>query len=129
MDRNELFLLHKELCSTGRELMERKNADYGATTDPFANFRMAALLHMRPELGVLLRLQDKMARLVSFIEKGNLAVKEESWKDAIIDIINYSVILCGLLQEHTQGKAPLVEVVEKYLSFDTDKIPITEQTR
>lgn len=99
MERLDLLDLHKSLCESGRSLMERKNADYGGTHDPFANFRMSALLHLDPSMGVLLRMQDKMARLVSFIEKGNLAVTEESWRDSIIDIINYSVLLAGLLEE------------------------------
>lgn len=99
LPRHKLLRLHETLTTQARELMTRKNADYGANTDPFANFRMSALLHIEPEFGVLLRMQDKMARLVSFLEKGELAVKEESWSDAIIDIINYSVLLCGLLQE------------------------------
>lgn len=100
--RAQLLSLHRTLTEQARELMTRKNADYGANADPFANFRMSALLHIEPEFGVLLRMQDKMARLVSFLEKGELAVKEESWSDAIIDIINYSVLLCGLLRERVE---------------------------
>jgi hypothetical protein len=102
LPRHKLLRLHETLTTQARELMTRKNADYGANTDPFANFRMSALLHIQPEFGVLLRMQDKMARLVSFLEKGELAVKEESWSDAIIDIINYSVLLCGLLRERVE---------------------------
>lgn len=105
MTREELLNLHKTLTETARELMSRKNADYGANTDPFANFRMSQLLHIQPEFGILLRMQDKMARLVSFIEKGNLQVKEESWRDSIIDLVNYSVLLCGLLHEKKEVNA------------------------
>ena len=104
MTRTELLKLHDELTQAGKALMERKNADYGANADPFANFRMSTLLHLPPELGVLLRMQDKMARLVSFIEKGELKVKEEGWKDSIIDVVNYSVLLCGLLIEKTEPR-------------------------
>lgn len=104
MTRTQLLELHTELTTAAKSLMERKNADYGANADPFANFRMSSLLHLQPELGVLLRMQDKMARLVSFIEKGELKVKEEGWKDSITDVINYSVLLCGLLIEKTGGE-------------------------
>lgn len=106
MNQEQLLILHDQLTKAGRELMARKNADYGADTDAFANFRMSALLHVKPEIGAMLRMQDKMARLVSFIEKGELKVKEESWKDAIIDLINYSVILAGLLEERSSN-API----------------------
>lgn len=96
----DLQALHTRLCEQGRKLMERKNTDYKAGSgDPFANFRMASLLHVNPAIGAMVRMQDKMARLVSFIETGRLAVSEESWKDCIVDLINYSVILYGLLDE------------------------------
>lgn len=99
---SDLQDLHRRLCDEGRKLMERKNADYKAGSgDPFANFRMAALLHVNPAIGAMVRMQDKMARLVSFIETGKLAVAEESWHDCIVDLINYSVILHGLLSEQT----------------------------
>ena len=96
----QLIDLHFRLCEEARGLMERKNSDYKAGSgDPFANFRMAALLHIRAEMGAMLRMQDKMARLLSFMERGTLAVKEESWHDCILDLINYSVIIHGLLDE------------------------------
>ena len=99
MTQLDLLDLHKRLCDTARELMERKNADYANGTDPFANFRMSRLLHIPEAKGVLLRMQDKMARMVSLIDRGDLKVKEESMSDTILDLINYSIILCGLLEE------------------------------
>lgn len=106
MNTTELLDLHSRLCDEGKELMSRKNADYSAGSgDPFANFRMSALLHVDPIIGAMVRMQDKMARLVSFIEKGSLAVKEEGWHDCIVDLINYSVIVHGMLQERTNGES------------------------
>ena len=122
MTREELFALHDQLTSTAKALMARKNADYGANEDPFANFRMSALLHIQPEFGVLLRMQDKMARLISFLEKGELQVKEEGWEDACIDILNYTVILCGLLKEHTNKTAGATSVVAVAADGSREKI-------
>lgn len=99
MTQSELLELHKTLCDKGRELMQRKNADYANGADAFANFRMSKLLHIPEAKGVLLRMQDKMARMVSLIDRGDLKVKDESMTDTIIDLINYSVILHGLLKE------------------------------
>ena len=101
MTRQDFNDFHVKMCSEAFELMKRKNADYGGAADPFANFRMSALLGLNPEDGVLLRMQDKMARIVSFLRKGDLAVKEESWRDACVDLVNYSVILAGLLTERS----------------------------
>ena len=101
MTRQEFNDFHVKMCSESFELMKRKNADYGGDTDPCANFRMSALLNLSPEQGVLLRMQDKMARIISFLSKGSLAVKEESWRDACVDLVNYSVILAGLMTERS----------------------------
>ena len=104
MTRQEFNDFHVKMCSEAFELMKRKNADYGGDTDPFANFRMSALLNLSPEQGVLLRMQDKMARIISFLSKGSLAVKEESWRDACVNLVNYSVILAGLMTERSNKK-------------------------
>lgn len=97
-----LFKLHEKLCSQARELMTRKNQDYGSDADAYRNFRMSELLRLKPSQGVLLRMQDKMARIVSFLEKGKLVVSEESWRDCCVDLLNYTVILCGLLEEEAE---------------------------
>ena len=99
MNRTELISLHKQLAAEAVELMNKKNADYGADSDAFANFRMSALLKVDPSIGLMLRMQDKMARLLSFITKGKLEVDGEGWHDSIIDLINYAVLLHGLLGE------------------------------
>ncbi len=104
----DLMDLHTFLCARARDIIEKKNADYGATDDPFHNFRMAALLKLPPESGILLRMQDKMARIVSFLEKGNLRVTEESWEDSCVDLINYTVLLCGMLHEKVGESRPQV---------------------
>ena len=99
MTKDELFQMHEALCEKARELMRKKNEDYSNGADPFANFRMSRLLHIPEAKGVLLRMQDKMARMVSLIDRGDLKVKDESMSDTIVDLINYSVILHGLLKE------------------------------
>lgn len=98
----DLFKIHQELCSRGLALMQKKNADYGANNDALRNFRMAALINVDDAKGILLRMQDKMARIVSFIEKGHLEVTSESWDDSIVDLINYAVLLHACLREKSQ---------------------------
>lgn len=103
MDRDTLFKIHRDLCSRGLALMEKKNRDYGGNTDPFKNFRT------RGELGILIRLEDKLARLDSFIQTGQLHVKDESVEDTIIDGINYLVLLHAYIKEQK-----LVGAVESF---------------
>lgn len=106
MTREELFDLHKVLCDAGRMLMEKKNVDYSNGGDPFHNFRMSTLLHVPPAKGVLIRMQDKISRIVSFLDRGDLKVKEESIRDTIVDLINYAVILEGMIEEAAANEVP-----------------------
>lgn len=91
MTRDDLRMLHEALCEEARTLMKAKNADYAAISDPFRNFRLFG------ELGILVRLSDKLARLRSFLENGKLEVKNETVRDTILDIINYAVLFQGYL--------------------------------
>lgn len=86
MTREELQEYHEALCNEARELMRRKNEDYACAEDPFRNFRMFG------RLGILVRMSDKLARLRTFTERGTLSVKDESVRDAIVDLINYAVL-------------------------------------
>ena len=47
---------------------------------------------------------DKMSRISTFLNKGELSLQNESVQDAIVDIINYSVILAGLLKDKDDKK-------------------------
>lgn len=98
MTRDKLFKLHGALSSEALELMKKKNHDYAGKKgdDPFRNFRFSEDFDVHPARGVLLRMMDKMQRLNTFINTGDL--KNESAKDSIVDIINYSVLLAGILE-------------------------------
>lgn len=86
MTRGELLGLHTQLSSEALALMEKKNADYGASNDPFRNF------HMFGGLGILVRLSDKIARLRSFEERGKFEVTDEGLKDTCLDLLNYAIL-------------------------------------
>ncbi len=91
---------HDDLCSAAKAIMQKKNHDYtDGSVDPFANFRASTTLDVRPEIGILMRMQDKMQRIKTFINKGTLQVNGESAEDALRDLINYTVLLAGLIEE------------------------------
>lgn len=95
-----VFALHDELTRHARGIMEAKNHDYrGGSGDPYANFRGSVSLGVDPITGVLLRVQDKLMRIKTFAEKGELKVKGEGLKDAVTDVINYMVLAYGLATE------------------------------
>jgi hypothetical protein len=96
--RQALLDLHKELSEKAFSIMLVKNHDYTSNADdPYANFRSAEFLGVDPVIGVLLRMMDKTKRIQSFVEQGRLAVQGESVEDAVIDIMNYAIIIRGLL--------------------------------
>lgn len=94
-----MLQLHDELTKRAKATMEAKNLDYATAEDPFRNFRRHGLL------GMLVRMDDKMARLQSFIENGTLAVKDESVEDCLVDLVNYSVLFAGYIQDSNHTPA------------------------
>lgn len=103
--REELFKLHQDMCAEALELMKKKNNDYASGSDPFMNFRRAEYLGFATaELGVLIRMTDKMSRISTFLKNGDLSLSNESVYDAIIDMVNYSVLLAGLIKDRDSKK-------------------------
>lgn len=102
---NELLALHKALSAEALEIMKQKNNDYTSGGGVFDNFRNAEVLGVSGELGLLIRVVDKLMRLRTFITQGTLQVKGESVRDAVLDIINYMVLLAGMIQEKDTAKA------------------------
>lgn len=119
--REDLRLMHEQLCEQARGLMKLKNADYATSSDPFRNFRTFE------ELGILVRMSDKLARLRSFCETKQLAVKSEGVRDTILDLINYAVLLHGYLVDSgaLQPDAPAASTAAP----DQTQIPASRCTR
>jgi hypothetical protein len=93
--RDELYDIHADMGDDALEIMRAKNVDYASEADPFRNFRTFGLL------GIVVRMSDKIARLHSLVERGleNNAVKDESYRDTLLDLVNYSVIFAAMAQE------------------------------
>lgn len=104
MTKDELFVLHENLNEMGLKVMRAKNEDYSTGVDPFSNFRGSLFIGIEPELGLLLRVMDKIKRIEAFVKTGKLKVIGESCTDAIVDIRNYMVLLQGLIQEREELK-------------------------
>jgi Nucleotide modification associated domain 1 len=84
MDRvQQLEQVQKE----AKELFERKNRDYG---DAFAEFG---------PIGVIVRMEDKIKRLISITNNGITLVNDESLRDTLIDLHNYSAMAIMLMDE------------------------------
>ena len=84
MDRvSQMETVQKE----GLELFKRKNNDYG---DAFANYG---------PVGVIVRMGDKINRLMSITKTGVTMVNDEGLRDTLIDLHNYSAMAIMLMDE------------------------------
>ena len=105
MNREKLLKHHSDLCSQALSIMKKKNHDYAGKEgdQPFANFeRNEAMGVCSTEQGFLVRVVDKVSRLSTFCSAGELKVDNESYEDAILDIINYMVLFSGYLKDKNE---------------------------
>lgn len=100
MTRDEFLDFHKFFTERMREICVRKNNDYAGKggENAFANFtRVEAMGIASTEQGFATRMLDKMSRISTFIESGELLVKDESVEDTLLDLANYSALLAGYI--------------------------------
>ncbi len=90
----EILLLHA-----------RKQKDYGTSEDPFANVRAATDFGVPAWIGVAIRMNDKMRRLMSMARKGKL--NNESLLDSFQDLSVYGAIGAVLVNESQKDQSIL----------------------
>jgi hypothetical protein len=114
MNKQEFFQFQSEFFSACQEISKAKNADYtGAVDNPFGNFESVNVLGISTEAGFLTRMMDKMKRIASFVEKGELLVKDESVTDTLRDLANYSCLLAGYIKSKRGDGTITREVVDE----------------
>jgi hypothetical protein len=87
--------------SEGLELFKKKNADYG---DAFANYG---------SVGVIVRMGDKIQRLVSVSNRQISLVDNESLRDTLIDLHNYAAMAIMLLDENNAESSATIRENKK----------------
>lgn len=88
--------VHQILQEAGR-MHDQKSLDYGVDTDPFKNVRNSEDFGVPAWVGASIRLNDKVKRLQTFAQKGEL--KYESVADSFMDLIVYAAIGLVLFEE------------------------------
>jgi hypothetical protein len=88
---NKRVLQMEKVQNEALELFKKKNKDYG---DAFANYG---------PIGVMVRMGDKMQRLVSVSKNGINLVSDESIRDTLIDLHNYAAMAIMLIDEEKQN--------------------------
>jgi len=116
--REELLQLQLSMTNKAYALMGKKNQDYTGGGGVFANFEAAGIFGVHRVKGALVRMTDKMQRINSFIENGILQVSDESVEDTLLDIINYAILIGGMIKEEKRipeaGKGGQGEIVSNF---------------
>jgi len=81
--RDELLAFFEHTLHECHKIMVAKNHDYAGkdSQDVLANFRSAKVLNIDVGKGILLRVLDKIKRLETFIDAGELKVKGDFNED------------------------------------------------
>lgn len=94
MKHQQLLDIHETLCTTSRNILAQKVQNYSGDGDVFTNFsRVEHLKICKTSTGILARMADKFGRLITHTNTDGGLVGDESFKDSILDLINYLVFL------------------------------------
>ena len=83
--------IHEKVCQELTETYEKKNADYG---NSFENS-----LDKHGLIAGIVRMDDKMSRLISLNSKKEQQVMDESLRDTLMDLANYAIMSVMWLDE------------------------------
>lgn len=86
--------LQKTIFGRCMALSEKKGLDYSGNEDNLKNIKFSSFFGVVPELGVLVRIGDKLQRIRQFVEVGEL--KNEKFSDSVLDTINYLTLLLAV---------------------------------
>jgi len=93
MTPNDKILNMKRIFDAALNLAALKSSDYSGDTDSMQNFRAFGWK------GIVVRLSDKIQRLIQFSKKETFKVKDESMEDTLLDIINYAALTLIMYRE------------------------------
>lgn len=104
---NELLVSCNKTFNDCFVILEKKNNDYASLGNPFKNFDYIEHLGIKSEVGVLVRLNDKMMRISNLLQR-EAFVTNETVEDTINDAINYLAILKAILQRNENLREPTI---------------------
>ena len=115
MNKEQFFEYHKQFCSDILEMTRKKNEDYtGVTDDPFANFTTVEKSGIATtEQGFLTRMSDKMQRINSYAQRGELSVEDEKVEDTLQDLANYCILFSAYIRSKHERSKPVYRVPAK----------------
>ena len=99
MKNTELFGIAQANFTKRFNILRAKNSDYAGNDDALKNFKLVEFLGICPvEVGILVRMCDKMSRMATLINTPP-KVADESFEDTALDLCNYTDILLAARKE------------------------------
>ena len=97
MTRQEIEAFRARILHTSKEVMADRSNDYATDVDALRNINSCQFLGVEPGVGVLIRMQDKIARLSQLFQGKTL--QSERAMDSVVDLINYSILLGAIIEQ------------------------------
>ncbi len=108
MNKDQLDSLLNDLFVTVKNTLHKKSKDYASEGDILSCFKKVAEINNSDSKNVLMnQISIKVVRLGELLS-ANKAVNNESIQDTIIDLIGYSVLIYGLLNNKNLPKDGIV---------------------
>lgn len=107
---DELNEAHAKICNSLRDLRLKKGHDYGSCFE----FSMADYGLLSP----IVRFRDKLGRLENLLKVKEAKVEDESIRDTILDLGNYCILTCAVLD--------LIEQKKKEAKVEDESININD---
>lgn len=98
MNQTQFLKRLEELHLEAVAISKAKNADYANDNDPFQNFRACEMLNIDSNVGIMVRMTDKLMRASNLLSR-EAQVKDESIMDTLKDLSNYALILAIKLED------------------------------
>lgn len=113
---DELNKAHTKICDGLRDLRMKKGHDYGQCFE----FSMGDYGLLSP----VVRFRDKLGRLENLLKVKESKVEDESIRDTILDLGNYCILTCAVLDliEQKKNNAMCQEVDNSEQSEEWEKI-------
>lgn len=99
MSPKEKIAAMNKVFSKCLEIADAKGRDYSGD-DGLGNFKTFGWK------GIVVRLEDKMQRLIQFAKTGSFKVKDESVEDTLLDQINYACLCLIMYREEKNQAGP-----------------------
>lgn len=125
--REQYFALIKAFYDGGLTIMDSKNKDYASENDPFKNFRMSESLNIKPEVGILIRMQDKMSRIGNLLF-GNRGSDSTKLMDALLSIRSSVEFMQTYGLNSPEAERATYTIIET-LSLAIDNKPLTPSVK